>query len=87
MRGGQRLSSPNQPGAELIPVETLKIFSIAHNTYVDTYYQPWDQWYINRIATAQDGLYPLTYRMSDGSILTVNMDEETGLLDLSQEYN
>lgn len=84
IQGGQQHIYPNQPNIAVVPMQTLKIFSVVHNTYSDQYYQPWDQWYIARVA--QEVQYPLVYQMSDGSILTINQDLETGLLVMTQDY-
>jgi hypothetical protein len=85
MRGGQRHYYPNQPIVEMVPAEAIKVFAIAHNTFTDQYYQPWDQWYLNRVASTPT--YPMVYRMADGSILTVNQDSITGVLKLTQDYS
>lgn len=84
IQGGQQHIYPTQPNVAVVPVEALRIFCIAHNTFTDQYYQPWDQWYISRVATKV--VYPLVYQLQDGSILTVNQDVKTGLLILTQDY-
>lgn len=85
MRGGQRHLYPNQPVVESVPAEAIKVFAIAHNTYSDQYYAPWNKWYINRIESAV--VYPLVYQMADKSILTINQDHTTNALILAQDYS
>lgn len=85
MRGGQRHNSPNQPVVESVPAEAIKVFAIAHNTYSDQYYAPWNKWYINRIESPV--VYPMVYQMADKSILTINQDADTNVLILSQDYS
>ena len=83
--GGQRHKYPTQATVEMVPAEAIKVFAIAHNTYTDQYYAPWDKWYLNRIESIPE--YPLQYRMQDQSILTVNQDPETRVLILTQDYS
>jgi hypothetical protein len=84
IQGGQQHLYPNQPNVSIVPSQAIRIFCIAHNTYTDQYYQPWDQWYIARIETKVT--YPLLYQLSDGSVLKVNQDPKTKLLILTQDY-
>lgn len=85
IRGGQRHTYPNQYVVENVPAEAIKVFAIAHNTYSDQYYAPWDKWYLARVEA--DPNYPMIYQMADQSILTVNQDPETKVLILSQDYS
>lgn len=84
LRGGQRQKYENDLNINAVPVEQLKILSLVHNTYTDTYYAPWKTWYHN--GKPFEFMYPSQYRMEDGSVVTIDLDSETGLLKLDQAY-
>jgi hypothetical protein len=83
LRGGQTNLFPDDLNVSAVPVEQIKVFTIAHNTFSDTYYAPTRTWYKNgkpwtdRTATVE-------YLMQDGSLLTVT--QLTGGLSLTQQY-
>lgn len=84
LRGGQQHKYENDLNINAVPIELLKILSLVHNTYTDTYYQPWDTWYTD--GKPVQYLYPTEYTMQDGSIVTLDIDHENQTLKLTQVY-
>jgi len=82
MRGGQTNLYPDDLNVSAVPTSQIKVFTIAHNTFSDTYYKALNTWYHNGVAMIYN--YPNEYIMGDGSLLTVNFNN--GLLVLTQVY-
>ena len=84
MRGGQRNLFLDDLNVAAVPVDIMKTFTIAHNTYCFTYFAPLNTWYKDgKVSTFS---YPAEFAMQDGSILIVNKDDTTNLLKLTQNY-
>lgn len=81
LRGGQSNLYPDDLNVSAVPVSQIKVFTIAHNTFSDTYYKALDTWYHNGVPVAAN--YPRDYIMGDGSLLTVDINVN-GLLALTQ---
>lgn len=62
-----------------VPLDQLKMFTIAHNTFSHSFYVPIKQWY-------KDGVrwnnypYPQPYELPDGTTLTVEADANGNLV-------
>jgi inorganic pyrophosphatase len=84
MSGGRSHRYETDLNINAVPVEQLKVLSMVHNTYTDTYYAPWDTWYHD--GKPFEFLYPSQYQMQDGSVVTIDFDDETGYLVLTQTY-
>jgi hypothetical protein len=82
MRGGQTNLFPTDLNVAAVPIPQIKVFTISHNTFADTYYKPLNTWYHN--GKVMTFAYPTEYIMQDGSILTVDFDSLTGFLILTQ---
>lgn len=83
MEGGQPYSWDVNVSA--VPVDQIKVFTIAHNTFAHTYYAPTQTWYKDGKPWPSPGYaYPTQHQLQDGSILTVDLDPVTGLLVLTQ---
>jgi hypothetical protein len=82
VQGGQY---PTDPNVSVVDTSRLISFQIVHNTYRDMYYVPRTQWYHD--TTPIDVVYPLEYVLQDGSLLTINRDDETGHLVLTQTFD
>lgn len=79
MTGGQNMTTDVNVSA--VPIDQIKVFTVAHNTFSHTYYAPTKTWYKDgKVWT--DYPYPQEYTLADGSVLTV--DTENGLLKLTQ---
>ena len=74
MRGGQTNLFSDDLNVSAVPVDQMKLFTVAHNTYCYTYFAPTKSWYKDGKPIAL--MYPITFSLADGSILTV--DEEPG---------
>lgn len=82
MRGGQTNLFPDDLNVSAVPVEQIKVFSICHNTFTDTYYAPAKTWYKNgKPWTGRP--QTVEYVMQDGSVLSVTQ-QSNGLLALTQ---
>jgi len=84
LRGGQTNLFPDDLNVSAVPTDQIKVFTISHNTFSDTYYRPLNRWYHNGIVMTFN--YPTEYIMQDGSLLTVDFDPNTSLLILTQVY-
>lgn len=84
MRGGQRHLFSDDLNVAAVPVELIKTFTIAHNTYCYTYYAPYKIWY--KDGKAVPFTYPAEFTMGDGSLLIVDKDAATNYLKLTQNY-
>lgn len=82
MNGGQEGIVSNQYPVSAVPIPLLKVFTVTHNTFSHTYYVPLKTWYKDGKVWS-DYAYPTVYGMQDGSTVTVDLDPETGLLELS----
>jgi hypothetical protein len=83
MQGGSGFVGDVNVGA--VPIDRMRVFTVAHNTYSHTYYAPTKTWYKDGkpwVTPAYE--YPTTYTLKDGTSLTVGFDAVTKLLDLSQ---
>lgn len=83
MRGGQSHLFSTDTNVAAVPVDQIKVFTVAHNTFAHTFYAPTKNWYKDG-KVWPDYVYPTQYTLQDGSVLTVEFDEETGLLKLTQ---
>lgn len=81
LRGGQTNFFSTDVNVSAVPLDQLKVFTIGHNTFADTFYAPTGVWYKNgKPWTTRPAI--VEYTMQDGSILTV--DYTGGVLDLFQ---
>jgi hypothetical protein len=86
LRGGQTNLFNTDVNVSAVPVNALKVFSVSHNTFTDTYFAPWNKWFHDGKPWQGDYPYPQQYLMQDGSTLTVDYDNEAGHLVLTQVY-
>lgn len=85
MRGGQTNLFPDDQNVAAVPIDQIKVFTVAHNIFSHTYYKPLNKWYKDgKLWPAPGYPYPMEYTMQDGSELTVGFDSATGLLTLAQ---
>ncbi|WP_134682575.1 hypothetical protein [Brevibacillus migulae] len=84
LRGGQSNLMYYDVNVGAVPIDQMIIFSVGHNTGCFTYYVPTKTWYYDGKVT--DFAYQKQFSMYDGSILTVDIDKETGLLNLTQAF-
>lgn len=84
MRGGQQNLYPDDLNVSAVPIDQITVFTIAHNTFSDTYFKALNTWYHNGVPFIFP--YPNDYTMQDGSALTVDIDALTSLLTLTQTY-
>jgi hypothetical protein len=76
-------TDPNSVNVSAVPLEQIKTFIVVHNTFSHTYYAPFKKWYKDGVLWA-DHSYPMVYELRDGTTLTVDFNEETQLLKVSQ---
>ncbi|CAM5794822.1 hypothetical protein [Brevibacillus borstelensis] len=84
MRGGQQNLFSDDLNVAAVPVDLLKTFTIAHNTYCYTYFAPLRTWY--KDGKAVPFTYPAVFTLADGSQLTIDEDGGTNVLNLNQNY-
>lgn len=82
MRGGQTNLFPDDLNVSAVPTEHIKVFTIGHNTYSDTYFAPVATWYKNG-KPWPDRPEAVEYLMQDGTTLTVTQGAN-GVLTLTQ---
>jgi len=70
MRGGQTGLFPDDLNVESVPLDQIKVFTVAHNTFSHTYFVPLNTWYNNGQPITFD--YPQEYILQDGSVLTID---------------
>lgn len=84
IRGGK---DDSYAGARISAVDPakLKMLEIAHNTYGDKYYAPYNRWYhCEEKCVVTTPTYPLQYSMLCGRIVVIDYDAMTGLLKLDE---
>lgn len=84
LRGGQQNLFIYDVNVSAVPIDQMKLFSVVHNTYTWTYYVPTKTWY--KDGKSAPFAYPAEFIMGDGSLLTVNKNVSTDLLELTQIY-
>lgn len=81
LRGGQTNFFASDVNVSAVPLDQVRVFTIAHNTFSDTLYVPTGVWYKNgKPWTTRPEI--VEYTLQDGSILTV--DYAGGILDVHQ---
>ncbi|MCM3589624.1 hypothetical protein M4D58_03140 [Brevibacillus borstelensis] len=84
MRGGQRNLFADDLMVSAVPIDQMKLFTLAHNAYCYTYFVPTKTWYKDgKPATLT---YPAHFVLADGSSITVDKDEKTDALLVTQNY-